>query len=525
MKKSIITFATILSVLIPSFAYADISSNLNLYHRYDEGSGSTAIDVTGNGNTGTEVGSPTYVTGQVGPYALFLNAPAHNTGKYVTVPNSSFVNLSGSDATFSMWINPVVNNWSTNYTSLIAKREVGIGTEYEIYLEQGTGKLGFYNGSLFTTSYIPPTNTWTLITVTISGTTCTFYANGVSQGSMSACSIGANNAASFLIGWFDDGGSDQGQFDGTIDDVRVYNRALSQADINELYAYTGPFNAPNTIGPVNMLVHLNNTTIGGNISTSTLNSGTAGGAPFFALGERGGATSTLLGVTYGASQNPLPSAVQVQGITSSVTYPIGTTTHSIVLDNSYNLETMTGGGIGTTSATISGWYTAGQAPNLLSAQTFDPVFMFDSFGGFAGMQMKNGDPGTNSYILHIEATNPGTVHSSPITISQNVTYWYSMKMDEGAGLASLAVYDTSCNLIGTTSVAMSTGNNVNSFLIGNNEVGTSTGVTRFEDTVIDATYAKWPLVPCTPNSAPILKFQVKNGEYFSVKNGESFIIN
>ena len=108
-------------------------------------------------------------------------------------------------------------------------------------LDQGTGYLGFYNGSLHTTGYSVPVGVWTHIVMTMSNSSCSFYANGVLQSTLSSCGIGAadNTSIPVQIGTYVGAGADQQQFYGSMDDVRIYNRALSLSEIKQLYGLGG----------------------------------------------------------------------------------------------------------------------------------------------------------------------------------------------------------------------------------------------------------------------------------------------
>jgi hypothetical protein len=58
------------------------------------------------------------------------------------------------------------------------------------------------------------------------------YVNGVQDGSVATSDAGVPNSSPFLVGGRDNSSD---MFDGVIDDLRVYNRALSQAEITRLY--------------------------------------------------------------------------------------------------------------------------------------------------------------------------------------------------------------------------------------------------------------------------------------------------
>jgi hypothetical protein len=79
-------------------------------------------------------------------------------------------------------------------------------------------------------------NTWQHFAVTHSGTTATFYKNGVSIGS-STNIFGATNISN-MSGNIGNSELSDRAFDGKIASVRVYNRALSATEVSQLYTST-----------------------------------------------------------------------------------------------------------------------------------------------------------------------------------------------------------------------------------------------------------------------------------------------
>src|SRR3569623_1006054 len=66
-------FVALLFVMTPWTAHADINDGLIGHWNFDETSGTVAADSSGNGNNGTLINGPTWVTGQVGSGALSLD--------------------------------------------------------------------------------------------------------------------------------------------------------------------------------------------------------------------------------------------------------------------------------------------------------------------------------------------------------------------------------------------------------------------------------------------------------------------
>ena len=73
MPMKWIVLAMFLICFCPSFVRADIVSGLVGWWKFDEGSGTSAYDSSGSGNTGTLGNSPTWGGGKIGPYALSFN--------------------------------------------------------------------------------------------------------------------------------------------------------------------------------------------------------------------------------------------------------------------------------------------------------------------------------------------------------------------------------------------------------------------------------------------------------------------
>lgn len=74
--------------------------------------------------------------------------------------------------------------------------------------------------------------TWQMLTVVQDGTTLRYYTNGNSSGSQGGSSYNVNTTNPLRMGA---SSSSTGDFDGSLDDVRLYTRALSTSDIDELF--------------------------------------------------------------------------------------------------------------------------------------------------------------------------------------------------------------------------------------------------------------------------------------------------
>jgi fibronectin type 3 domain-containing protein len=200
-----------------------LASNPQLVAAYsfDEGSGSTVADLSGHGNTGT-VTSPSWTqTGKFGKALVF-----NGTTTLVTIPDTAALHLT-TGMTLEAWVNPSAPAFGW--------RDVVYKGNDNYYLEASTGNplpgIGITVGGTateVTATTSLPVNTWTFLTATYDGTTVRFYLNGTQVGSAARSGSIVTSTNPLQIG----GDSIYGQhFQGMIDEVRVYNVALTPAQI------------------------------------------------------------------------------------------------------------------------------------------------------------------------------------------------------------------------------------------------------------------------------------------------------
>ena len=192
---------------------------------FDEGSGTAVTDASGFGNTGTVSGTSWTSQGRFG------NALTFNGSSWVTVNDSDSLDLT-SGMTIEAWVYPTVN--PPTWTTVIIKEQPEISNL--VYGLFATSPFDRPLVDVFTTSvhelYGPstvPLNTWTHLVGTydaVGGQS--MYVNGVQVAHVSTTGNMVTSTGVFRMG----GNSIFGEyFVGTIDEVRVYNRALSQTEI------------------------------------------------------------------------------------------------------------------------------------------------------------------------------------------------------------------------------------------------------------------------------------------------------
>ena len=148
--------------------------------------------------------------------------------QYATVANTAALNPT-SAITISAWVN--ATNWSGN------RRIVQKGlsdNQYRLLAENGVLKFDLKNvGSI--TAALPSTGVWHLITGTYDGAKMTLYVDGVVVATAAKTGAIAVTSDPLFIGAKKAGDTTSGNnFLGKIDDVRVYNKALTAGEVAAL---------------------------------------------------------------------------------------------------------------------------------------------------------------------------------------------------------------------------------------------------------------------------------------------------
>jgi hypothetical protein len=236
-------FVFLVSLMGVSTAVAELVA----YYPLNEGAGTTAADASGKNHNGTIQGTPTWVDGPPGyGKALYFNGQNPASGWV----NCGTWNPSAGTGQLSVafWARWDGSMGSDQWQGLVGKRDdwdsTGAGTlsMWEIEVDATTNVVHFFRGGSYPSSgnYVMPVGQWVHIAVTFNGSTAIFYANGTQTGSGSF-SFGPKTDAIIEIGC-DSGVSGWNSFNGTLDEVRLYNNALTPAEIKALAAKYGASN-------------------------------------------------------------------------------------------------------------------------------------------------------------------------------------------------------------------------------------------------------------------------------------------
>ncbi|MGE5293921.1 MAG: LamG domain-containing protein [Solirubrobacterales bacterium] len=192
-------------------------------------------DSTGNGHNGVFGGDPnfpaTYVTGPTGfgKGLLFDGTGGHQNVECGTF-NPSAATGQLTISTWAKWDGP-----SDQWQGLMGKRDAWTAedTMWHLEVNKDAGTIGFARWDVYPGSGSAklPVGTWAHVAVTFDGTTARFYLNGVETGN-GAFSFGPKKDARVHFGSDDPEGGNA--FNGALDDVRLYDKALSADEVKAL---------------------------------------------------------------------------------------------------------------------------------------------------------------------------------------------------------------------------------------------------------------------------------------------------
>ena len=150
------------------------------------------------------------------------------SGNYVAVPHSSSLNITGS-FTIEMWVSP---NASGITSTLLQKRLGSSNSGYTLLMSSGRPTIRTNSQTRLTGKTVIPSVNWSHIAGTYNSSTNVFsiYINGVLDTTSTVVSAQpVSNTDSVLIGT-----GFNGAFNGKMDEVRIWNRALSISEISSV---------------------------------------------------------------------------------------------------------------------------------------------------------------------------------------------------------------------------------------------------------------------------------------------------
>ncbi len=237
MKK--LSFLLLVGLLIPLATWAVApSSGQVLYLNFND---SLLSDASSGPNSISQTGNPTSTSGKL------QNGISFNGSQYLTVSNNSNINFGSGSFTFSAWVK---SSFAAEIQGIATKGNGSFNQGAEGFEIRSQGTLLEFTRSSGQAGVIPKRlqywgvspNTWTHVVATFDYNTgaANLYINGSSV------------ATQTFSGSFNDfydlkiGAGRDGIFNGSMDEVRVYNRALSSSEVQDLYSDTGTTQSTDT---------------------------------------------------------------------------------------------------------------------------------------------------------------------------------------------------------------------------------------------------------------------------------------
>lgn len=237
MKKALLIFSILFMSmpLLGQFSLAQYQAPyytsgliLNLDAANYSGTGTTWNDLSNQSNIATLIGSPSYNS-----TAFF----SFNANKYATTAKST---ISLTNATFIAWVNPSQNQ--ADFTGVVFNRSTFGGSNAPATgLNFNRNSVGYHwNGTSSSFEWVSgltvPNNIWSMMAVTVNSNVATAYLYNLNAASSATNNNQIHSALTGLNFYIatDPGYTDR-TFMGNIGKVMVYNRALTQTEIQTLY--------------------------------------------------------------------------------------------------------------------------------------------------------------------------------------------------------------------------------------------------------------------------------------------------
>ena len=224
MKRVFLILVVMGLLVLPCITNAlDIDDDdLLLYLTCDEGAGNTVADSSPHGNDAEIVDTVDWVDGKYGTGLEFSEA-GEVKAPYIPLNDKSF--------TVCLWVKPALAG--AEQQCVFTQTQVNAtntSLHYRIYTN-GTVRMGFYGNDLDAPAAVKK-DEWVHICFWCDeeSNTRIIYLNGVEKVNDVGKSLYKGTAGDTMIGSW--GGTGQ-KFNGTIDEVQVWNRALSEAEIGE----------------------------------------------------------------------------------------------------------------------------------------------------------------------------------------------------------------------------------------------------------------------------------------------------
>lgn len=208
---------------------------------FDEGTGTTAVDTSGYNNNGAMLNGANFATGKTRS-ALNLRGIDNS---YVRIPRSASLDTVTSRITAMAWAYP--NASTGDFVPLLTRQHADVVHPDQYYLGFGNGQFKWHVGTSTqeTSCYwgAMPAGRWVHVAGTYDGAALRLYVDGVEVCAQPLTGVIPIDGNPVTIGAEENGATHDpvGEFNGRIDDVRLYRRVLSA---NEIASYVRSIGGP-----------------------------------------------------------------------------------------------------------------------------------------------------------------------------------------------------------------------------------------------------------------------------------------
>lgn len=209
-------------IILVSSINAQPSEGLVAYYPFN----GNANDNSGNGNNGTTNGGCSWVQGVKGQACSF------DGSGYISVPNSSSLQSPSTSLSIVFWL--YIDSWNNSWAPILAKSNTQAYGQYSVEISSTAG-INFWTGTNVSTfNHQMVVGNWYHIAFTWDGTETKFYLDGILKGTESySGTITPDNLPLEIGRHFP--GSTNDYLIGKLDEILIYNRALSSEEINQLF--------------------------------------------------------------------------------------------------------------------------------------------------------------------------------------------------------------------------------------------------------------------------------------------------
>ncbi len=423
------------------------ATGLMAAYSFNEGSGSALTDVSGHGNNGTISNATWIAAGKYGKALLF-----NGLNSLVTVNDSSSLHLSHA-MTLEAWVKPAL-------VSNVRQGVINKGND-GYFLAGTTEQQGFPAGG----ATVGPTpvvsqgktllaaNSWSHLAITFNGSFMRLYVNGIPVASEAYRGRIATSTNPLQIG----GDSALGRyFNGAIDEIRIYNTALTQPQIQNDMGSPINQNDVGSLAQTTFSITASPTSLSiaqGNYGTSTITTTISGRFnSSISLSASGAPSGTT--ITFNPATIPAPGSgqstmtISVGSSTATGTYPITITGNGggVRKTTTVTLTVTSSGGGGGGGITLDGNAHGVHDNGYTSSTTAAVAIGTPTAGDLITCEVTFDSGSGNSLVSVSDNVNGSYAAAVPMYLDSSMVQWFGIYYKQNvAGSATTATLTTSAS--------------------------------------------------------------------------------